>query len=162
MTGDISARRGALPIKSTPPDHSEMVNGFELFKGVAGDTLKKKPRRWGQSTGANRGDQERPPAPFRASFMTLAAASRPRCDKSHIAKGRQPKPGAPARLHRLYRGRPSEPSVHRSRLPVGWYGGLSTWRVAIRAFTASIPEILKFFGEPTAGAGGRGLPAVLR
>ena len=55
MTGDISARRGALPIKSTPPDHSEMVNGFELFKGVAGDTLKKKPRRWGQSTGANRG-----------------------------------------------------------------------------------------------------------
>ena len=53
MTGDISARRGALPIKSTPPDHSEMVNGFELFKGVAGDTLKKKPRRWGQSTGAN-------------------------------------------------------------------------------------------------------------
>jgi len=41
-------------------------------------------------------------------------------------------------------------------------GGLSTWRVAIRAFTASIPEILKFFGEPTAGAGGRGRPAVRR
>ena len=72
-----------------------MVNGVELFKGVAGDTLKKKPRRWGESTGANRGDQERPPAPFRASFMTLAAASRPRCDKSHIAKGADQSPTVP-------------------------------------------------------------------
>ena len=145
-----------------------MVNGFELFKGVAGDSdaisgVKKKPRRWGESTGANRGDQERPPAPFRASFMTLAAASRPRCDKSHIAKGADQSPTVP---------RATAPALPGSalgtfRTPTAfagwvWYGGLSTWRVAIRAFTASIPEILKFFGEPTAGAGGRGLPAVLR
>ena len=32
--GDISARRGALPI-TTPPDHSRIVDGFELFKGGA-------------------------------------------------------------------------------------------------------------------------------
>jgi hypothetical protein len=31
---DISARRGApTDKKTTPPDLSEMVNGFELFKG---------------------------------------------------------------------------------------------------------------------------------
>jgi hypothetical protein len=32
--GDISARRGGTTDKiTTPPDLSEMVNGFELFKG---------------------------------------------------------------------------------------------------------------------------------
>ena len=40
MTGDISARRGALPIKNqAPPDHIKMVNGFELFKGPPGARL---------------------------------------------------------------------------------------------------------------------------
>ena len=68
--------------------------------------------------------------------------------------GRRPKPGAP-------HGCIGFTEVGSWNLPyidcvcrLG-FGGLSTWRVAIRAFTASIPEILKFFGEPTAGAGGQ-------
>ena len=67
MTGDISARRGALPIKSTPPDHSEMVNGFEFFKGSLAiqmplAVVNEEAPALGESTGANRRDQERPPA----------------------------------------------------------------------------------------------------
>ena len=42
--GHISVRRGALPI-TTPPDHNEIVNGLELFKGGQPKPRPPEPRR---------------------------------------------------------------------------------------------------------------------
>ena len=92
------------------------------------------------------------------SFLSVTDKQRQAARGAVDRVERRSKPGAPRDCTGFYRGRPLEPSVHRLRLPVGSRaGGYEHGGSLSRAFTASIPEILKFFGELTAGAGGRGL-----